>query len=170
MATIEFSLVTWIARIIDGIPQRKGASLASTVLLVTAVAWVPSAAIWYLVGAILPGPDAPNIFDTQRFAILGALLLAPLLETLMMLGFFRVFGRIVTAQGRLLLFSTVFWGVFHVYSPSWGLHAAWGFFVMGKVFLSASRRSSDFAVVIVSVVHLLANALSYGATAISKVL
>ncbi|MBI2518389.1 MAG: hypothetical protein HYV95_16025 [Opitutae bacterium] len=168
MYATKVSLGTSIAKIIDELPECKGFSLVSAVLSITAAVWIPSAAIWYLIGALFPGPTGPSIFDTPRFAILGALLLAPLLETLMMLGFFRVFGRIIFSQRWLLLLSTICWGAFHVYSPSWGLHAAWGFFVMGKVFLSASRRSSDFAVLIVVAVHLLANVLSYGATAIAK--
>ena len=90
-----------------------------------------------------------------------AVLLAPLLETLGMRFVFSVIRKYWHGAFALYFGSALFWTVMHYTSSSWGLHAAWAFFIMSAVYLALEPISKDRAFLVTTLIHALCNGLTY---------
>lgn len=145
----------------DGPHLLRGFRLVLYIAAATLVAWIPSQAIVWVVQQISGGPSVPELYSSPFKAVLGTLLLAPLLETLLMRYAFQWLGKWISKPLQLNLASSLLWGLAHL-NAGWGLHAVWAFFVMGACFLQFRHRSIEAAILVTAVVHILYNALSYG--------
>lgn len=133
------------------------------VLKAAALALGPSLVLSFLVGALLPHADGP---DLSFSASLGAgwtifllVLVSPVLETLLLVpivfGLLRLGGPAVAAFG-----SALVWGVLHgLQAPVWGLIVWWPFLVMAVALMTWRRAGLGRAVTVVIAVHALQNAV-----------
>jgi hypothetical protein len=151
-----------IGETIQDLGIKTGSKLGLTIIKITLIVWLPSAVIWYTVQYLFPGPQSPNYFATTRSAIIISLLLAPILETQIMRIVFFLIEKYTSTESVELLLSSTFWGLMHIYSVSWGLHAVWAFYLLGKCFLKLKKNSLNNAMLLVTLVHMLCNLLSYG--------
>jgi len=123
---------------------------------------VPAQLIWFTFHIVYPGPTEENYFKTPLEAITLALLIAPILETQMMRMIFYAGGKFLSNTLALCGVSAVVWGVLHLDTQSWGVHAIWAFFVMGVCFRRLQQDSGKKAVRVITLIHAGFNALSYG--------
>lgn len=132
-------------------------------IAVVIIAWIPAQLADALIGRYFPGPGVPHDFAMDYKGIIMALLLAPLLETLVMRYTFLMLAKIITQKITLITVSSLFWGGMHLNSDNWGIPAVWGFGIMGICYLRLQTKSPDSALLLVTIIHLLFNLLSYGA-------
>ncbi len=147
---------------LESIPERRGLALLRGSLLAFGGTWTVTQILSFAIVAVYPGPQFVGSVFSSVSGVIGAVLLAPLAETLMMRGMFWALRRLRCNKAGLLGWSTLFWWGSHVASESWGIPAAAGFWVMGVLYLAFERRSTDWAMVYVSVFHCAFNALSFG--------
>lgn len=152
----------FLAQRIDELDRARGAGLIVPVFRITLLTFIPAFLIGLTVEKVAPGPEGPDIFSRPYRAVLAALLIAPALETLIMRYLLAWVGRMIREPFALALVCALLWGVAHVQSPSWGLHAVWGFYVMNAVFLRLQARSLNRAYAVVILLHALFNAIAYG--------
>lgn len=129
-------------------------------LKVTLVAWVPAQVIWTIVTAVHSGPSIQQPFSSAE-AIAKTLIILPVFETVVMLGLFRTLKRIGVEESAWNFVAAVIWGFLHVRTQSWGLHAVWSFWVMGKCFLEVEKISVQRAIGFVAGVHVMFNSTSF---------
>jgi hypothetical protein len=128
---------------------------------VTMLAWLPAQCLAVIASAVSKSSDADLIFRSSYHMILGGLLLAPLLETVGMKYLFRLGAKRIAKPVLLNFYCALFWGLAHHNAPGFGIHAVWAFFVLGACFQELAKRSENFAVINVTIIHVLFNTLSY---------
>ena len=146
---------------LQGIATKQGGALWWRGGAVVLIAWVPMQLICRIVNATFPGPSAENLFGTPYMAFVAAILFAPIFETQLMRLLFFLLGRFFKSQLALCWISAAIWGVAHLSSESWGLHAIWAFFVFGICYLRLQESSKMRAILVVTLIHTGCNALSY---------
>jgi hypothetical protein len=148
--------------LIESIPECRVVDRLCRLVLVLLGTWLLAVLVSFAVIGIYPGPDMIDAVFGTRSGVISALFLAPLLETLGMRGLFWALRRLKRGNAGLLGWSTLFWWVAHLPSENWGVPAAGTFWVMGVLYLAFERRSTDAAMIHVSLFHLAFNALSFG--------
>lgn len=152
----------FLAQRIDELDRARGSGLIVPVLRITLLMFIPAFLIGLTMGKVAPGPEVPDIFNRPHHAVIALLLIAPALETLLMRYLLAWAGRLIREPFALALVCALLWGVAHVQSPSWGLHAVWAFYVMNAVFLRLQAGSLNRAYGLVILIHALFNAIAYG--------
>ena len=150
-----------LAQWIGELDTARGWAVIPTVLKLTALAFVPAAAVGWSVEEVAPGPEVPAYFNSPFYAIPALLVVAPALETVLMRFLLAFVARYIRDAFSLNLVCALLWGLAHVNSPGWGAHAVWPFYVMGAVFLRLQARSLDRAYGIVILIHGLFNLTAY---------
>lgn len=132
------------------------------ILTTTMVAWIPAQFIDLALKHIYPGPVTEMPFLASPFrSIALMLIIAPVIETYGLRFILHSLNRFIKKESTTQLVAAVFWGVMHWESESWGLHASWAFYVMGKWYLRSRVHSVHFALYTTMVIHAIFNALSY---------
>lgn len=155
-------LLSRFISLLEAIPDRRVVDRLCRLALVLVGTWLSAVLVSFAVIGVYPGPDMIDTVLGTRTGIISALFLAPLLETFGMRGLFWVLRRLKRGKAGLLGWSTLFWWVAHLPSENWGVPAAGTFWVMGVLYLAFERRSTDAAMIHVSLFHLAFNALSFG--------
>jgi hypothetical protein len=155
------ALFVRVYQFLDSIPGRRGPDLLRCSLLAFAATWIVAQLVSFTIIAIFSGPETIDSAFTTRSGRISALLLAPFLETLGMRGMFWLLRRLRRSKTGLLGWSSLLWWIAHLSSDSWGVPAAGTFWVMGVLYLAFERRSTDQAMVYVSLFHLAFNGLAY---------
>lgn len=152
-----------LLRFLEAIAEKGGWQLALHLVAVVIIAWIPAQLADALIGRYIPGPGVPHDFALDYKGMIMALLLAPILETLVMRYTFLMLAKITAQKITLITVSSLFWGVMHLNSNNWGIPAVWVFGIMGICYLRLQTKSSDRALLLVTAIHVLFNSLSYGA-------
>lgn len=129
-------------------------------LLLAALAFVPSQMVSILVQTSFPGPNVHRPFETP-VKTFTTIVTMPVLETGMMMYLFRFLRRFITSTNLLCLVSSLLWILPHIRGASWGLHAQWAFFIYGRIYLHFERKSPATAFVTTSIVHSLFNVYAF---------
>jgi membrane protease YdiL (CAAX protease family) len=121
------------------------------------VALLPSVALSALVGQVTPKESHPNLQIDGLTDVLLAVVVSPILETLLMIpplfGLNRLFG-----PGIAVLASALLWGVAHSLSaPAWGLVIWWLFLILSVAMLAWRRTGVGRAILVVFSIHALQN-------------
>lgn len=157
----QFPEPVFLTRMVDELDTARGWGLGLPILKLVLLIGLPSTLIGWLLGLSWPGPAGPDIFSRAAFAILGAILMTPALETVVMRLMFHFGARWIRSPADLNLVCALLWGYVHQQSPTWGLHAIWGFYVLGACFLRLQARSLDRAYYVVILIHALVNLIAY---------
>jgi Type II CAAX prenyl endopeptidase Rce1-like len=152
------NLITYL----QNIGSKRGWDLFLHATGVVLICWIPEQLVWFAFHFTCPGPTEEDFFKTPLQALTVAVLLAPILETQMMRMIFFALNKFIQSNLALCLASALIWGVLHVASESWGIHAAWAFFVMGVCFLRLQEASKQKAIRLTTLIHAGCNLLSYG--------
>ena len=147
---------------LQDIAWKRGWALVLHITLVILISWIPAQAICLAFHFTFPGPTEEDFFKSPLVGVTAALLVAPLLETQVMRMIFFAFGKMIQNNLALCATSAAIWGILHLSSESWGLHAAWAFFVMGICFRRLQESSTQRAVNITMLIHAGFNSLTYG--------
>lgn len=125
-------------------------------------AWIPAQLIGLIVEAWFPRPKIRDVFGTPLLTF-TTLVLAPMIETLLMLYLFRFLRKWtgVTSVNWLCVMSAVLWTFAHIRYTTWGLHATWAFFIYGRTFMYFEKMSQNAALIATAIVHALFNFYSY---------
>lgn len=146
---------------LESIPERRGWSFVACSLLAFAGTWIAAQLLSFAILAVFPGPaTAAHLFES-RSGIIAGVLLAPVLETVMMRGLFWLLRRLRRGKAGVLGWSTLFWWISHLASESWGIAAAGVFWVLGVLYLAFERRSTDAAMIYVTLFHFGFNGCAY---------
>jgi hypothetical protein len=97
-----------------------------------------------------------------------ACMFAPYVETQGMRLLFFALRKCAVSADRLKWYVAAVFGVLHVDSETWGLHAVWGFYIMSTLYLDQQRISTRRAVWMTVSVHSLCNLFSYVSTLIER--
>lgn len=152
--------IRWI-EYIQGIGARRGWSFIAHWVALVATVWIPSQLIVVIGRLLMPQRIEVAAFSRPLTAIIGAIILAPLVETYGMRWIFGWLGKFCRSSAAVLGISSVVWGALHLTYDGWGLHAVWAFFVLGLCYLSCARHSVNRAMVVTTMTHSACNALSY---------
>jgi len=147
---------------LQSIGEKHSWELVKHSAWIVLICWIPAQIIWLAFHFLYPGPTQENYFKTPFEAMALALLVAPILETQMMRMIFYAGEKFLKNTLVLCTVSAVIWGILHLDSESWGLHAAWAFFVMSVCFRRLQQDSRQRAVRVITLIHAVFNALSYG--------
>jgi len=124
--------------------------------------------ILVLTGIINSSTEFPSSATDAPFLVglLGAAVIGPLIETLMMVLILRML-RFVKGPGLMCLVSGLVWGGFHsLFSLPWGIIAFGMFIVFTAAFLRWERRSTWEAVKTVWLIHGLHNGVAFLASSL----
>lgn len=155
------TLFSRLQTFLESIPERRGVSFTVCSLSVFAGTWTVGQLLSFAILAVFPGPATPATLFESRSGIIAGVLLAPVLETIMMRGLFWLLRRLKRGKAGLLGWSTLFWWISHLASESWGIAAAGVFWVLGVLYLAFERRSTDAAMVYVTLFHFGFNGCAY---------
>jgi membrane protease YdiL (CAAX protease family) len=156
--------MTLLARLqpfLESLPDRRGLDLIRCSLLVFIGTWIVAQLLSFTIVAVYPGPKFIDSVFSSWSGVISAVLFAPLAETLSMRGVFWLLRKLRQGKAGLLGWSSLMWWIAHLPSDSWGIPAAMLFWIMGVLYLAFERRSTDWAMVYVSLFHLGFNALAY---------
>jgi hypothetical protein len=151
-----------LVRYVQAVNGLHGWMLLGRVCALGLLAWVPSTAVAYLLHVLFPAQSSPDIFSNAFQFFVGAILVAPLLETLAMRYVFRFLKKFTQRHLILAVVSAIIWVPLHAMYAGWGLHAAWPFFILGLCYLSLESASLWRAMWVTALIHAVCNALSYG--------
>ena len=147
---------------LEDIGGKRGLGLLIHATGVILICWIPGQLVWFAFHYTCPGPTEENFYKTPLQALTVTILLAPILETQMMRMIFFALGKFIRGNFVLCGVSAVIWGLLHVASESWGIHAAWAFFLMGICFRRLQETSMTRAIRLTALIHAGCNVLSYG--------
>jgi membrane protease YdiL (CAAX protease family) len=120
----------------------------------------PSLVLAGLVAAATGGAAGPEFPLPGRWFVVLAVLVAPLVETLLMIPVLWLLDR-TAGPGAAAVGSALLWAAFHsLASPLWGLVAWWGFLILSIAFLTWWKRGTGAAILIVTAIHTLQNAVA----------
>lgn len=163
----EARIVRWIAH---GVGATRSTSHA--VVHGACLTLVPSLALGGLLYGLLhalgidPGPGAREDLTGAPDEWIGVVLVAPLLETLMMVGLLYAL-RPLRTKLRIALASAGAWGLLHA-AIAWGAFlAAWPFFVFSLVYLERRPLGFRAAFAATAGVHGLHNAVLLAAAGVA---
>ena len=124
-----------------------------------AVTLVPSLVLAILVGLLAPQADRPDIRVDGPQMILLITVLAPLVETLLMIPPLLLLNRFAGA-GPAVVGSALLWGVVHgLQAPVWGLVIWWPFLIFSIAMLTWRANGLGIAILLVTAIHGLQNSV-----------
>src|SRR6478736_760596 len=156
------SPVDRFVKYVQAVSALQGRMLLSRICILSLLAWVPSVAVGYFGHILCPAQTNPDIFANKFQFFVGAILAAPLTETLAMRYAFLFLRKFTRRHVVLAAVSAVLWIPLHTMYAGWGFHAAWPFFVLGLCYLSLEPLSLWRAIWVTALIHAACNALSYG--------
>jgi hypothetical protein len=146
----------WVLRVL----RNTDRSMVGYVWRAWLIALLPSLAISAVVTLVLPDHEPP-LKGPAAFLVVGALLVSPWLETLMMWPVLWVLKQFSGSTVGVAAASAVLWGILHsLAAPTWGLVVAWPFFVFSVCFLEWEKNTTTGrAIVATALVHMCQNSL-----------
>lgn len=128
--------------------------------LVLFIPTVPISIIATVAG--IPGPDIPS--DRLGSFAVGAILIAPWAETLLMLPILWILKRFIGSTLWVAFASAVIWGMLHALNAiGHGLTAAWMFLVLSVCYLEWEKKSQATAIGVTTLLHMCQNSLAVSA-------
>jgi hypothetical protein len=131
------------------------------------VAWVMATVPALMVAFVLDcigarSPHSAINSELERWLFyITAILLAPVIETLMMIPVFGVLRFFTQRMGWLCFWSATAWAAYHgVFSWTWGLTVFWIFFVLSFAFLTWEPRGKKWAFLVTALIHSLNNSVA----------
>jgi hypothetical protein len=107
-----------------------------------------------------PNASSPD-FDLNVYNTIGAVVIAPLFETLLMLPIFIIARKITPNILLVALISAIFWGGVHsLLVPLWGIGVFPLFFIMSLAYQYWDEHSIGHALLVVMAIHAINNALA----------
>ena len=141
-------------------------SLWKYVLLAFPLALVVSVALFVsvLTALLAAGVNVQLLMPPTKGAsmidIIGTVVIAPTVETLLLIGGVRLLSSFLTQPGIIAASSAVTWGLFHgLFGLLWFFGTAWSFFVFTCGYLAWRRVSFGHAFAAAALPHVLINAL-----------
>lgn len=120
-----------------------------------AIAWAVFSAAGVNVQRLMPPGQSGSMID-----IIGTVIFAPLVETLMLIGGVKLLSSFLTRPGIIATSSALAWGLFHgMFGLMWFFGTAWSFFVFTCGYLAWRRVSPGHAFAAAALPHALLNAL-----------
>ncbi|HWT11582.1 MAG TPA: hypothetical protein VN231_02400 [Allosphingosinicella sp.] len=124
------------------------------------LALLPSLALAALVSLAAPQSAAPRLESGGPLFLLLVVLVAPFLETLLMIGPLWLLDRLL-GPGPAAVGSALLWGLLHsLAAPAWGLVVWWPFLILSIVFLTWRALGLGTAVLLVTSVHAMQNCVA----------
>lgn len=121
------------------------------------LALLPSLVLAQLIGFAAPDAELPDLPRIDLNGFLRLTVLAPVVETLLIVPPLLLLQRLL-GPGPAVLLSAVGWGFAHsFFAPIWGLVAWWPFLVMSIALLTWRERGIWLAMAIVIAIHALQN-------------
>lgn len=159
-ASVRPTLRDRIAGWIDAV-EDTSTPLPRYVARTVALTFLPSLLISIVIHLLFP-TGGPTLRGSTANLVLGVVVVAPVIETLLMIPIFWVLRHGWREPRRLAIASAVVWAALHSLSaPTWGLGVAWTFFVLSVAFLAHEReRSRGRAIVVVTLLHATHNAIT----------
>ena len=122
-------------------------------LLVT----IAAVGLVYILGDIdavrFPPPPVSTVFD-----VLGAVVIAPIIETLLLALLITLLSRMLHKPISVAVVAGLIWGALHaIVAPLWFFGTAWAFFVYASAYLAWRGRSFGSGFVAAAVPHALKN-------------
>lgn len=151
-----------LTRLVDNLYHARGLGLVAPIFRLTLLMSAPALLFGWAMTLTRSETGVPANFNSPHLAIPALLVVAPALETVMMRVMFSLVGRVVSDSLPLNLICALLWGLMHQDSPGGGLHALWGYYVMGAAFLRLQSHSLNRAYAVVILLHALFNTLAYG--------
>ncbi len=142
-----------MARILQ-ILRNTDQGIARYVLLAWVIEVIPSIIIAALTTALdMPGPP-PARRGPFWDEMMGSVVVAPFVETLLLGLILRLLTFFVTNTLRVAAISALTWGILHgIYSLARGLTVLWPFFVDSVCFLEWQKKSLSRAITVTALIH-----------------
>jgi hypothetical protein len=111
-----------------------------------------------LVGLAFPSKPPALVNEPVPNLIIGACVVGPVIETLMMILIFAGLRLVVKRTAVLALWSALIWAGLHsLATPAWGLGILWPFLILSISYLSWETRSRIHAFWMTTALHALHN-------------
>lgn len=116
------------------------------------------------------GLDSRSLLPPERIIslpeVLGTVVFAPLVETLLLAGTLKLVADFTQNPLRLAVCSALIWGVFHgLFGALWFFGTVWSFFVFSCAYLAWRKCSFSHAYFAAALPHMLINATAMAALA-----
>jgi hypothetical protein len=133
--------------------------LAFPLALVVSVALFVSARAALIAAGVDVRPLMPPSQSGSLIEIVGAVIFAPAVETLLLIGGVRLLSTVFRPPGIIAASSAVTWGLFHgLFGLLWFFGTAWSFFVFTCGYLAWRRVSFGHGFAAAALPHALINA------------
>lgn len=128
------------------------------------IALIPSVLLFVLATGLLALAGvslesiAPPAREVSVSTFLGAVIFAPIVETLVLIGGIKILGSISSRPVVVAMMSALAWGFFHgIFGALWFFGTVWSFFVLSCAYLAWRDRSFKAGFIAASVPHALVN-------------
>lgn len=122
------------------------------------LALLPTLALVGLVVALVEAPAGPEFALPARLVVPVVILVAPFVETLLMIPPLWLLSRFV-GPGPAAAASALLWAALHsLAAPLWGLVIWWPFLILSIAFLTWWKKGTGIAILVVTAIHALQNA------------
>jgi|GEM_PF-608526 len=128
------------------------------------IALIPSVLLFVLASGLLALAGvslesiAPPAREVSVSTFLGAVIFAPIVETLVLIGGIKILGCISSRPVVVAMMSALVWGILHgIFGALWFFGAVWSFFVFSCAYLAWRDRSFKAGFIAASVPHALVN-------------
>jgi membrane protease YdiL (CAAX protease family) len=136
---------------------RQARSPLRALLVALPTTLLPSVLIGVAIARLLPDLAQPNLAVGTPFAIVLAVIISPVLETLIMAGLITLL-RLVLSPTAAVVVSALAWGGAHsLAAPAWGLVIWWPFLIFSTLYLTWRQRSLAAALAMPMAAHTLHN-------------
>ncbi len=116
-----------------------------------------AAGLFALLGFSLESIAAPAR-EVSVSNFLGAVIFAPIVETLVLIGGIKILGSVSSRPVVVAMLSALVWGLFHgSFGALWFFGTVWSFFVLSCAYLAWRGRSFKAGFIAASVPHALVN-------------
>jgi len=124
---------------------------------VSLLVFVISLPLSYLLDFIFPNADSPD-FELSIDTFLGVVIMAPILETFLMIPIILILQKFIKNIAILSILSALFWGVIHSsLFTFWGIVVFPLFFFMTMACKYLDKISLGHAILVVMVIHAINN-------------
>lgn len=128
------------------------------ILKVYALALVLGLSIAFLIDYLFPNAESP-VFELNIFTFLSVVLIAPVLETLIMIPIIALVRKVTSNVLYVSIISALTWSLMHsLIVPLWGIGVFALFFLMSMAYQYWDSHSRTRALLVVTMIHALNNA------------